>query len=129
VYFVIHIVSQKYVFYHPYSFLQNALHQVLFVHPSISADLLGLLDDHLFFMDMMYLPFFSMDVVEWVAANLLCLGDHPFWMNVIHFWWILTMLWDGCYKLAYCLGCIPPSILVGIYHVMEWMLQICFLSQ
>jgi hypothetical protein len=92
--FIIHIVSYKMLF-----------HQVLFLHPSISADLLGLLD------------------------------YHPFWMNVIHFWWILTMVWNGCYKLAYCLGwssifgCMAPSILVGIYHVKEWMLQICFLSQ
>lgn len=85
VYFVIHTASPKYVFYHPYSFLQNAFHPVLFVHPSISADLLGLLDDQLFFMDMMYLPFFSMDVVEWVAANLLCV-----WV-ITHFGWMSSI--------------------------------------
>ncbi len=119
-YFVIHTASPKYVFYHPYSFLQNAFHQVLFVHPSISADLLGLLDGSSIFYGYNDVPslFFHGCCGMGGCKFAVCLGDHPCWMNVIHFWWIFTMLRDGCYKLAYCLGW--SSILDAYPRVFWW---------
>ncbi len=107
------------------------------MHPSISADLLGLLDDHLFFMDyMMYLPFFFHGCCGMGGCKFaVCLWwspildeCHPFLVDLDHAmgWVLQTCLLSW---MIIHLGCITPSILVGIYHVMEWMLQICFLSQ
>ncbi len=124
-YFVIHIVSPKSVFYHPYSFLQNAFHQVLFVHLSISnikhfsrfAWSLGW--SSIFYGYDVPSLFFHGCCGMGGCKFAVCLGDHPFWMNVIHFWWILTMVWDGCYKLAYCLNPYCSTHLPTYDHVLS----------